>query len=68
MELQFKFTIHVILQHFILFTLNANIQSTTYVLSNNEFVSSQSGDEKVKIERPGGSSAPIWSLEWNPSR
>lgn len=28
----------------------------------------QTGDEKVKIERPGGATSPIWSLEWNPSR
>ena len=26
----------------------------------------QAGDEKVRIERPGGH--PIWSLEWNHSK
>lgn len=26
----------------------------------------QNGEEKVKIERPGG--APVWSLSWNPSK
>ena len=29
---------------------------------------SQSGEEKVKIERPNAASSPIWSLQWNPSR
>ena len=24
------------------------------------------GEEKVKIERPGG--APVWTLSWNPSK
>nr|KAF6335234.1 intraflagellar transport 122 [Pipistrellus kuhlii] len=28
----------------------------------------KNGDEKVKIERPGGSLSPIWSICWNPSR
>ncbi len=28
----------------------------------------QSGEEKVKVERPGGALTPIWSLHWNPSR
>ncbi|XP_045435161.1 intraflagellar transport protein 122 homolog isoform X4 [Pipistrellus kuhlii] len=27
----------------------------------------KNGDEKVKIERPGGSLSPIWSICWNPS-
>ena len=33
---------------------------------NNSYL--QTGEEKVKIERPGGSLSPIWSLEWNPSK
>nr|KAF6420444.1 intraflagellar transport 122 [Molossus molossus] len=28
----------------------------------------KNGEEKVKIERPGGSLSPIWSICWNPSR
>ena len=28
----------------------------------------QNGEEKVKIERPGANTSPIWSLQWNPSR
>ncbi|XP_015496273.1 intraflagellar transport protein 122 homolog isoform X2 [Parus major] len=31
-------------------------------------IRNKNGDEKVKIERPGGSSSPIWSICWNPSR
>ncbi|NWT03940.1 IF122 protein, partial [Mionectes macconnelli] len=31
-------------------------------------IRNKNGDEKVKIERPGGSSSPIWSISWNPSR
>ncbi|XP_064632482.1 intraflagellar transport protein 122 homolog isoform X2 [Lineus longissimus] len=31
-------------------------------------IRSKTGEEKVKIERPGGALSPIWSLEWNPSR
>ncbi|XP_059519635.1 intraflagellar transport protein 122 homolog isoform X3 [Myotis daubentonii] len=27
----------------------------------------KNGEEKVKIERPGGSLSPIWSICWNPS-
>ncbi|XP_039234404.1 intraflagellar transport protein 122 homolog isoform X4 [Pipra filicauda] len=30
-------------------------------------IRNKNGDEKVKIERPGGSSSPIWSICWNPS-
>ncbi|KAM9681018.1 intraflagellar transport protein 122 homolog isoform 3-T4 [Dama dama] len=30
-------------------------------------IRNKSGEEKVKIERPGGSLAPIWSICWNPS-
>ncbi|CAL4124428.1 unnamed protein product, partial [Meganyctiphanes norvegica] len=26
------------------------------------------GEEKMRIERPGGTQSPIWSLAWNPSR
>ncbi|NWW40203.1 IF122 protein, partial [Panurus biarmicus] len=31
-------------------------------------IRNKNGDEKVKIERPGGSTSPIWSICWNPSR
>ncbi|XP_063076713.1 intraflagellar transport protein 122 homolog isoform X2 [Engraulis encrasicolus] len=31
-------------------------------------IRNKNGDEKVKIERPGGSSSPIWSIAWNPSK
>uniref|UniRef100_A0A8C9UI72 Intraflagellar transport protein 122 homolog n=1 Tax=Serinus canaria TaxID=9135 RepID=A0A8C9UI72_SERCA len=30
-------------------------------------IRNKNGDEKVKIERPGGSSSPVWSICWNPS-
>ena len=30
------------------------------------FTFDQGGEEKVKIERPGGS--PVWTLSWNPSK
>ncbi|KAM6121200.1 intraflagellar transport protein 122 homolog [Pterocles gutturalis] len=31
-------------------------------------IRNKNGDEKVKIERTGGASSPIWSICWNPSR
>ncbi|XP_005000652.1 intraflagellar transport protein 122 homolog isoform X5 [Cavia porcellus] len=31
-------------------------------------IHNKNGEEKVKIERPGGSLSPIWSICWNPSR
>ncbi|XP_072790914.1 intraflagellar transport protein 122 homolog isoform X1 [Taeniopygia guttata] len=31
-------------------------------------IRNKNGDEKVKIERPGGTSSPVWSICWNPSR
>nr|XP_011732837.1 intraflagellar transport protein 122 homolog isoform X4 [Macaca nemestrina] len=31
-------------------------------------IRNKNGEEKVKIERPGGSLSPIWSICWNPSR
>ncbi|KAI8511589.1 intraflagellar transport protein 122 homolog [Branchiostoma floridae x Branchiostoma belcheri] len=31
-------------------------------------IRNKNGEEKVKIERPGGAISPIWSLEWNPSK
>ncbi|XP_059379664.1 intraflagellar transport protein 122 homolog isoform X1 [Carassius carassius] len=31
-------------------------------------IRNKSGEEKVKIERPGGSLSPIWSIAWNPSK
>ncbi|XP_040264299.1 LOW QUALITY PROTEIN: intraflagellar transport protein 122 homolog [Bufo bufo] len=30
-------------------------------------IRNKNGEEKVKIERPGGSLSPIWSMCWNPS-
>ncbi|XP_037859414.2 intraflagellar transport protein 122 homolog isoform X3 [Chlorocebus sabaeus] len=30
-------------------------------------IRNKNGEEKVKIERPGGSLSPIWSICWNPS-
>ncbi|XP_065605530.1 intraflagellar transport protein 122 homolog isoform X2 [Cyrtonyx montezumae] len=30
-------------------------------------IRNKNGDEKVKIERPGAASSPIWSICWNPS-
>ena len=26
------------------------------------------GEEKIKIERPGGSLSPIWNLKWCPKK
>lgn len=31
-------------------------------------IRNKNGEEKVKIERAGGTSSPIWSICWNPSR
>nr|XP_033484613.1 intraflagellar transport protein 122 homolog isoform X1 [Epinephelus lanceolatus] len=31
-------------------------------------IRNKNGEEKVKIERPGGSSSSIWSIAWNPSK
>ncbi|KFW64392.1 Intraflagellar transport protein 122, partial [Pygoscelis adeliae] len=31
-------------------------------------IRNKNGEEKVKIERTGGASSPIWSICWNPSR
>ncbi|XP_052534598.1 intraflagellar transport protein 122 homolog isoform X1 [Tympanuchus pallidicinctus] len=31
-------------------------------------IRNKNGDEKVKIERAGAASSPIWSICWNPSR
>ncbi|XP_065543375.1 intraflagellar transport protein 122 homolog [Lathamus discolor] len=31
-------------------------------------IRNKNGEEKVKIERAGGASSPIWSICWNPSR
>uniref|UniRef100_A0A8P0STD2 Intraflagellar transport protein 122 homolog n=1 Tax=Canis lupus familiaris TaxID=9615 RepID=A0A8P0STD2_CANLF len=31
-------------------------------------IRNKNGEEKVKIERPGGSLSPIWSICWSPSR
>uniref|UniRef100_A0A2K6GBH6 Intraflagellar transport protein 122 homolog n=1 Tax=Propithecus coquereli TaxID=379532 RepID=A0A2K6GBH6_PROCO len=30
-------------------------------------IRNKNGEEKVKIERPGGSLSPVWSISWNPS-
>ncbi|XP_072181762.1 intraflagellar transport protein 122 homolog [Diadema setosum] len=31
-------------------------------------IRTKNGEEKVKIERPGGGLSPIWSVQWNPSK
>lgn len=31
-------------------------------------IRNKNGEEKVKIERSGGSLSPVWSISWNPSR
>ncbi|KAM6256661.1 intraflagellar transport protein 122 homolog [Porphyrio hochstetteri] len=31
-------------------------------------IRNKNGEEKVKIERAGGASSPVWSICWNPSR
>uniref|UniRef100_A0A8C4TA70 Intraflagellar transport protein 122 homolog n=1 Tax=Erpetoichthys calabaricus TaxID=27687 RepID=A0A8C4TA70_ERPCA len=31
-------------------------------------IRNKNGEEKVKIERPGGSLSPIWSIAWSPSK
>ncbi|XP_050414597.2 intraflagellar transport protein 122 homolog [Patella vulgata] len=31
-------------------------------------IRNKSGEEKVKIERPGANMAPVWAIAWNPSR
>ncbi|KAG9467612.1 hypothetical protein GDO78_014609 [Eleutherodactylus coqui] len=31
-------------------------------------IRNKNGEEKVKIERPGGSLSPVWSICWNPSK
>lgn len=31
-------------------------------------IRNKAGDEKVRIERPGGSDAPIWALAWSPHK
>ncbi|MED6266259.1 hypothetical protein CHARACLAT_000298, partial [Characodon lateralis] len=31
-------------------------------------IRNKNGEENVKIERPGGSLCPIWSIAWNPSK
>ncbi|XP_064422428.1 intraflagellar transport protein 122 homolog [Latimeria chalumnae] len=31
-------------------------------------IRNKNGEEKVKIERPGGALSPIWSISWNPSK
>ncbi|XP_077972109.1 intraflagellar transport protein 122 homolog [Styela clava] len=31
-------------------------------------IRSKLGEEKVKIERPGGSLSPVWCLQWNPNK
>ncbi|XP_008073019.1 intraflagellar transport protein 122 homolog isoform X3 [Carlito syrichta] len=38
------------------------------MFNGNISIRNKNGDEKVKIERPGGSLSPIWSICWNPSR
>ncbi|XP_041130093.1 intraflagellar transport protein 122 homolog [Polyodon spathula] len=31
-------------------------------------ISNKNGEEKVKIELPGGALSPVWSIAWNPSK
>ena len=31
-------------------------------------IRSKLGEEKVKIERPGGSLSPVWDLKWCPNK
>ncbi|XP_013396110.1 intraflagellar transport protein 122 homolog [Lingula anatina] len=31
-------------------------------------IRNKTGEDKVKIERPGAAMSPVWSLEWNPSK
>ncbi|XP_076048143.1 intraflagellar transport protein Oseg1 [Oratosquilla oratoria] len=31
-------------------------------------IRNKNGEEKMRIERPGGTNSPIWSLAWNPAR
>lgn len=31
-------------------------------------IRNKAGEEKVKIERPGGSDSPIWALAWSPHK
>ncbi|XP_045581276.1 intraflagellar transport protein 122 homolog [Procambarus clarkii] len=31
-------------------------------------IRNKTGEEKMRIERPGGTNSPIWSLAWNPSK
>ncbi|XP_069499548.1 intraflagellar transport protein 122 homolog isoform X1 [Ambystoma mexicanum] len=31
-------------------------------------IRNKNGEEKVKIDRPGGSLSPVWSISWNPSK
>ncbi|OWK02456.1 hypothetical protein Celaphus_00010646, partial [Cervus elaphus hippelaphus] len=60
------------------YTHNDSIQCVSYNPITHQLAScsssdigsirNKSGEEKVKIERPGGSLAPIWSICWNPSR
>ncbi|XP_054243511.1 intraflagellar transport protein 122 homolog isoform X2 [Indicator indicator] len=38
------------------------------MLSGVVSIRNKSGDEKVRIERPGGTAAPVWSICWNPAR
>ncbi|NXR08935.1 IF122 protein, partial [Semnornis frantzii] len=37
------------------------------MLSGVVSIRNKSGDEKVRIERPGGTTAPVWSICWSPS-
>ncbi|NXX46775.1 IF122 protein, partial [Tricholaema leucomelas] len=37
------------------------------MLSGVVSIRNKSGDEKVRIERPGGTAAPVWSICWSPS-
>ena len=40
----------------------------SFSLEYHQSLSSQVGEEKMRIERPGGTNSPIWSLAWNPAK
>lgn len=31
-------------------------------------IRNKAGEEKVRVERPGGSDAPVWALAWSPNK
>uniref|UniRef100_A0A8C0G8H9 Intraflagellar transport protein 122 homolog n=1 Tax=Chelonoidis abingdonii TaxID=106734 RepID=A0A8C0G8H9_CHEAB len=60
----------VLLFHFVYFVISWTNDGQYLALGMfNGIVSirNKNGEEKVKIERPGGSLSPVWSICWNPS-